>query len=66
MTSDFPRRHEIIADPLTQVASFADVNHLVKSVTHQINAGFMWDVVKFGAEIGFLMGNRHQEGDEVA
>src|SRR6266540_6363317 len=33
-----PRRMEVLADPLPQVARFADVDHRAKPILHQVDA----------------------------
>ena len=46
-----PRRLEILADPLAQVARLAHINHRPEAVPHQVNARLMRQVAQLLADV---------------
>src|SRR5438477_1072524 len=42
---------EILADPLAQIASFANVNHSPEAVLHEVNARFMRQLAQLIADL---------------
>ena len=48
------RWQKIRADTFAQVARFADVNHPIKPITHQVHTGLMRHFVHFLLQIRFL------------
>jgi len=47
-------RNKVRAHPFTQVARFADVNHAVEPVAHQVHTRLVWHLMHFLLQIGFL------------